>query len=64
MAEEIDAKFEHWWTVVNNTLEGSAYTKDRARLLYMFGVLEGFEQHDNITEAAVKAAIAEVREGM
>jgi len=61
---EPDEKFEHWWDVVNSTLAEEPAAKEMAHLMYMFGVLEGFEQHDEITEAAVKAAIAEVREGL
>ena len=64
MNEAVDAKFEYWWDVINNTLDENSNDKQIARLMYMFGVLEGFEQHDKITEAAVKAAVAEMREGL
>lgn len=62
--EAVDAKFEHWWTVINNTLEEKPTQKGMARLMYMFGVLDGFERYDTVTEAAVKAAIAEARENL
>ncbi len=63
-ADVVTKKFDHWWTVVNNTLAVSPTDKEMAHLMYMFGFLEGFEQHDKVTEAAVKAAIAEIREGL
>lgn len=59
-----DEKFEDWWRVVNNMLGEDPTAKERAHLIYMFGVLEGFEQHDKVTEAAVRAAIAEIRESI